>query len=141
MNLGSYYHSCAFILYTNDITRRETFENVPKYDSHMSYSCKNPYLIKVLVGCKSDLQEQRQVTYEEGASLVESLKMTFHFEVSNKTMHNVEEMFHTIFARISEFILARPWPKLNSQGKPMNIERYGVQIMGQSRAQQIAEEI
>jgi hypothetical protein len=44
-------------------------------------------------------------------------------------MHNVEDLFQTLFARISEFIVARPWPKLDSRGKTNNCERYGVQIM------------
>ena len=59
MNVGAFFNSCAFVIVTYDITRRETFENVHRYFEHTSYSCRNPFLIKVLVGCKSDLSDKR----------------------------------------------------------------------------------
>ncbi len=140
LNVGAFFSSCAFILFVYDITRRDTFENVHKYLEHTKYSCRNPYLKKVLVGCKSDLSSgDRQVPYEEGASYVQAQGLNMFYEVSATSMHNVEDMFANIFAQISEFIVARPWPKLDSRGKTLNAERYGVQIMPIPLVEQIAE--
>ena len=113
LNVGAFFNSCAFVLFTYDITRRETFENVPRYVEHTKYSCRNPYLLKVLVGCKSDLSGKRQVSYEEGAAQLEAQGLNMFYEISPASMHNVDDMFGHIFARISEFIVARPWPKLD----------------------------
>ena len=93
MNLGSYYQSCSFVLFTYDITSAESFAGVKYFVDHMSVMCKNPFLVKVMVGCKSDRGGDRQVQTEEAAESAKEYGMTLHYEVSALTGHNVEEMF------------------------------------------------
>ena len=80
---------CALVVY--DISNKDSFDNVETWVE----DCKNQSpktIFMVLVGNKSDLEEKRQVTYEEGKELAERNGMLF-FETSAKLGNNVEEIF------------------------------------------------
>ena len=64
----------AFIVY--DITRKETFDNVERwyYDLKNS-SDKNPTIM--LIENKSDLENQRQVSKENGEEKAKSFELAF----------------------------------------------------------------
>ena len=49
--------------------------------------------IFVLVGNKIDLNEEREVSYEEGKFLMEKLKMDMFFETSAKLNIEIDNMF------------------------------------------------
>ena len=51
--------------------------------------------MKILVGNKCDLKEQRQVSYQEGKEFAESLGMQF-LETSAKDKINIDEAFLTL---------------------------------------------
>jgi GTPase SAR1 family protein len=139
MNLGSYYQSCAFVLFTYDITQEESLLNIKDHVEHMTVMCKNPFLIRVLVGCKSDEGDKRRVSSEQAGEVAKELGLNLHFEVSAKTGHNLENMFQKIYSMIADFLLKKAWPKLDSRGKPTNIEKYGVQIMPMPLVDYLAE--
>ena len=80
---------CALIVY--DISNKESFDNVSIWvDDCRNQSPKTITLI--LVGNKSDLEAERQVTYEEGEQFAKENGMMF-FEVSAKTGSNIETTF------------------------------------------------
>ena len=80
---------CALVVY--DISKRESFNNVSSWiEDCRNQSPKTIYLI--LVGNKSDLEESRQVTLEEGQELADKYGIEF-YETSAKTGKNVEEIF------------------------------------------------
>jgi len=90
---------CAIVVY--DITRRETFDNVMTWIE----DCKNnspKTVFIVLVGNKSDLEDERQVTTEEGEEFATKYGLLF-LETSAKTKKNVNE----IFTKSVEFISQR----------------------------------
>ena len=93
---------CAFIVY--DITKRETFENVQVWLEDIKNQCPQTILL-VLVGNKLDLENERQISYEEGESFAQKNNMYF-FETSAKTGVNIENLFlksvETINERIQE---------------------------------------
>jgi len=93
---------CAFIVY--DITKRETFENVQVWLDDIKNQCPQTVLL-VLVGNKLDLENERQISYEEGESFAQKNNMYF-FETSAKTGINIENLFlksaETINERIQE---------------------------------------
>ena len=87
----SYYKNSACALIVYDITRRISFENL----SDWIEDCKNSSpktVFMVLVGNKCDLEENREVTEEEGKEFAERHGMLF-FETSAKTGQNVKEVF------------------------------------------------
>jgi small GTP-binding protein len=80
---------CACVVY--DITNKNSFQNIKSWlEDCKKQSPKTVFLI--LIGNKVDLEDKRQVTYEEGSVFAEQNGMLF-FETSAKTGKNIEELF------------------------------------------------
>ena len=80
---------CALVVY--DITNKDSFKNV----STWIQDCKNQSpktIFMVLVGNKCDLNDKREVSYEDGNDLAERNNMLF-YETSAKNGDNIEEIF------------------------------------------------
>ena len=68
---ASYYRGAQGIIIVYDVTDRETFDNVRTWISEIEkYSQAG--VCKILVGNKSDMEDTRQVTREEGEELAAS---------------------------------------------------------------------
>ena len=80
---------CAILVY--DITNRDSFEHISNWiEDCLSQSPKTVFM--VLVGNKSDLNEQRKVSFEEGQQMAKNNNMMF-FETSAKSGANVDKIF------------------------------------------------
>ena len=91
---ASYYRGGHGVLIVYDITDRESFENLNSWLIEIEKNAnKNVY--KLLIGNKSDLEEKRKVTFQEGKDFAESNGMKF-IETSAKTSANVQEAFETL---------------------------------------------
>ena len=82
------------------ILDRKSFENVLYWMRSLEENCDSG-ICSVLVGNKKDLEESRQVTYDEGKGLADRNGMLF-FETSAKTGENIEAVFSQITKRIVE---------------------------------------
>ncbi|KAJ6233395.1 ras-related protein rab-2-a [Anaeramoeba flamelloides] len=87
----NYYRGAAGALLVYDITRRETFEHLTSWLEDTTNN-SNPNLNILLVGNKSDLEENRAVSFEEGLNFAKENGMRF-IETSAKTALNVEKAF------------------------------------------------
>ena len=97
-----YYKSGACALVVYDITDRETFNNVSSWVEE----CKNngpSTTTLVLVGNKIDLEDKRQVTYEEGEDFANRNNMQF-YETSALNGTNIDKLFNDTVESINRKI-------------------------------------
>jgi len=86
----TYYLSANVILLCYDVTNKESFENLSKWQADIGkYAQENVNVI--LVGIKSDLKAQRAVTTEEAQAFAEKNKYDFK-EVSNNPRTKTQEL-------------------------------------------------
>lgn len=80
--ISHYFKGAVGVLVCYDITSKHTFKNVRKWIKDANEQCdKNKFVM--LVGMKSDLEEKREVTTEEGEALAKEYNIMFR-EVSAK---------------------------------------------------------
>ena len=77
-----------------DITDRQSFQDIETWLGEVRQHA-SPNIVKILVGNKCDLKDQRQVSYEEGKQFADSLGMQF-LETSAKEKINIDEAFMTL---------------------------------------------
>ena len=91
---------CACVVY--DISSHSSFENIQSWIDDCTKQTAQSVLL-VLIGNKNDLNNQREVTYEEGETFAKNHKMMF-LEVSAKTGNNVNEIFEESVKKIANNI-------------------------------------
>jgi Ras-related protein Rab-1A len=95
---SSYYRGAHGIIIVYDVTNKDSFDNVKQWMQEIEkFASEN--VNKLLVGNKSDLEEQRKVTYDEGVELAKKFDIPF-LEVSAKNALNVEDTFITMASEI-----------------------------------------
>ena len=80
---------CALVVY--DISNRNSFNNVSSWIEDCRYNSPKT-IFMVLVGNKSDLNDQRKVSLEEGQQMARNNNLMF-FETSAKSGENVDKIF------------------------------------------------
>jgi len=89
LTMSGFQEAHAFLL-VYDITNRESFDNISDWVKEIKGLAKEGVRI-ILIGNKCDLEEERQVSYEEGRMAAEGLKAQF-FEISGRTRENMDYM-------------------------------------------------
>ncbi|KAL3229049.1 Ras-like protein 1 [Nakaseomyces bracarensis] len=77
------------------VTSRNSFEELITYYQQIQRVKDVEYIPVVVVGNKSDLETERQVSFDEGVSLAKQLNAPF-LETSAKQAINVEDAFYTL---------------------------------------------
>ena len=88
----TYYKGAVGALLVYDITRKETFTHVTKWLEEVKNNSSKAITV-ILIGNKKDLEDKRQVSYEEGEALAKDNGLMF-LETSAKTSYNVVEAFN-----------------------------------------------
>lgn len=86
-----------------DITRRNTFHHLASWLTD-ARNLTNPHTIIVLIGNKSDLEDQRQVSFEEASRFAKENGLVY-VETSAKTGENVTKAFMETASRIYKNIV------------------------------------
>ena len=90
----SYYRGCHVILIVYDVTERKSFQNVTTWVECIDKFAKSNVL-RILVGNKTDLEDKRVVTNEEGKKLAEANGLKY-YEISALKITGLHEMFEDI---------------------------------------------
>ena len=87
----NYYRSSHGFLYVYDISNKDSLTNLNMWINMTNENC-NTNVINFLVGNKSDLEEEREISKEEGEEFAEKHDLIF-METSAKNNDNVEKLF------------------------------------------------
>ena len=110
-----YYRDADGCLLVYDITERKSFDEIKNYFcEQIKEKCKKDIKI-ILLGNKTDLEENRKVTSEEGANLAVKEGYTF-METSCLENRNVADSFETLIELTYEKVLEKG--KENISEKP-----------------------
>ena len=90
----SYYRGCHVILIVYDVTNQKSFENVTTWVECVDKFAKSNVL-RILVGNKTDLEDQRVISKEDGKKLADENGLKF-YEISAKAVTGLCEMFEDI---------------------------------------------
>ena len=99
--IASYFKGSHGILLIYDITNKTSFKELDNWLSVIENNASQNVL-KILIGNKSDLEENREVTKEEGQAFAKANNMQF-METSAKMNTNVSEAFEALAKIIMEF--------------------------------------
>jgi len=100
----SFYKQANAIVVVFDVTNQETFASVKRWMSDI-HQHADPSIIKVLVGNKIDLPDDRVVSTEDGKTTADQYKINY-FEVSAKQNINVQETFKSVMDLVYEKLYA-----------------------------------
>ena len=113
----------AFIVY--DITRKNTFDSVSRWVSDLTATADKKISI-ILIGNKSDLEDQRQVTKEMGEEKANQLQVAF-LETSAMSGENLEKgfqmMINEIYKKNHEDISGEEAENPMEPGKDINLTK------------------
>ena len=110
----------AFVVY--DITLKESFEAVDRWINDLRNNTDERLEI-ILIGNKSDLEEKRQVTKEEGEEKAKEKEVAF-METSALNCNNIEKAFNEILNKV--YLAYKPQEKKSEGGF---IESYSKEVI------------
>lgn len=93
---SSYYKGAHGIIVTYDLTDRDSFAKVSEWMTEVDKHAQEN-ISRILVGNKKDLEDKREIPYQEAKELADNFNVRF-LETSAKESMNVEEAF-TIMTR------------------------------------------
>ena len=99
--VSTYFRGAHGILLLYDVTNRDSFKNLESWLIEIEKNAKEKVL-KILIGNKCDLTDDREITTEEGKAFALRNGMEF-METSAKMNTNVTEAFETLGKLMIEF--------------------------------------
>ncbi|XP_071960187.1 ras-related protein Rab-43-like [Antedon mediterranea] len=91
----SYYRSANGVVLAYDITKKESFNNIPRWiEDVQKYAGNN--VLQVLIGNKKDLEASREVKLTDAEALANHHGMLMCTETSAKDSTNVDDTFYQL---------------------------------------------
>lgn len=91
----AYYRGAVGAMLVYDMTNKETFVSLERWLNEIKEWADSPNIVVMMLGNKSDMEEDRKVSKEEAIRFAEQSKMGF-VETSAKTGNNVDFAFTKI---------------------------------------------
>jgi Ras-related protein Rab-11A len=99
---SAYYRGAVGAMLVYDITKRQTFEHIPRWLEELrAHADKN--IVIILIGNKTDLEDQRAVPTEDAKEFAEKEGL-FFLETSALEATNVETSFVTVLTEIFNIV-------------------------------------
>lgn len=99
---SAYYRGAVGAMLVYDISRRQTFDHIPRWLEELrGHADKN--IVIILIGNKSDLEDQRAVPTEDAKEFAEKEGL-FFLETSALEARNVEDAFLTVLTEIFNIV-------------------------------------
>lgn len=99
---SAYYRGAVGAMLVYDITKRQTFDHIPRWLEELrNHADKN--IVIILIGNKSDLENQRAVPTEDAKEFAEKEGL-FFLETSALEATNVETAFMTVLTEIFNIV-------------------------------------
>ncbi|EPS65006.1 hypothetical protein M569_09770 [Genlisea aurea] len=99
---SAYYRGAVGAMLVYDITKRQTFDHIPRWLEELrGHADKN--IVIILIGNKSDLEDQRAVPTEDAKEFAQQEGL-FFLETSALQATNVEEAFLTVLTEIFNIV-------------------------------------
>lgn len=112
----SYYRGTDCCLLVYDVTRRESFDHLPRWLNEAKQNASNANLVLMLVGNKADLEGSRQISRAEGKAFADLHGMLF-VELTAKNQNLVESVFVESAQRVLAVQRANPRAKSSANVK------------------------
>ena len=113
----------AFVVY--DITRKTSFESIDRWVNDLTAAADKKITI-VVIGNKCDLEDQRQITKEQGEEKSAKLEVAF-LETSALSGENLDKAFelmmNEIYKKCHEEMLAETDLEIIDGGKDINLKK------------------
>ena len=98
--ISSYYRGAHGILLIYDVTEKDSFKNLNNWLIEIEKNA-NKNVLKVLIGNKTDLEDKRVISYNQGEEFADMYGLRY-IETSAKKNMNVREAFETLGREIME---------------------------------------
>jgi len=99
--LSQWIRSCNGFVIVYSVTSRSSFDQIQNFKDQISRILDREHIPMILVGNKSDMEDQRQISTQEGMDLANCLGM-LHLETSAKTRLNIEQVFENLVRKMRE---------------------------------------
>ena len=103
----SYFRQAKAVIFVYSITNSESIDNIMHWSDSVSpqrlqFVGTNIEILRLLVGNKSDLDDDRQVSTKRGKDTAENLEIAPEnfFEISAKSGYGFNELFETIARKV-----------------------------------------
>ncbi len=117
----TYYRNAQGVIIAYDVTSEDSFVNVKKWVKQIEEKKTQMEINIILIGNKCDT-EDRQVLYEEGQSLAESIGVNF-YETSAMNNYNIKEVFTCLAKEILSRTPAKQESNQNIDLKKPSVEK------------------
>lgn len=97
--VSNYYKNTDGVILVYDISNKKSFSKIQYWVDEIRNNSNNDNNTYVLFGNKNDLENERQVTYEEGKEYADKNKLEF-MEGSAKSGKNIKELFILLVQKI-----------------------------------------